>query len=100
MMKKAKDNEPKDKTNKRKYGVYMRCQCLSGILKVAVFLPKLMQEGVKTPKYEIFLNYKGGEYITRELKAGQEVRWRTARIDNLDFGTYNGWDYLYQNVIS
>lgn len=67
------------------YDLLLRVQNLSGYIKVAVFLPKDMRENIKTPRYEIFLNTEGEEYITRELdKKGNEKRWSSAMINNLE----------------
>lgn len=38
-----------------KYGIYMRCQVLGGILKVAFFLAESMRRGSKVPEYELFM---------------------------------------------
>lgn len=38
-----------------KYGLYMRCQTLSGFLKVAFFLPDRMRLGGNLPAYELFI---------------------------------------------
>lgn len=66
------------------YDLLARVQNLSGIIKVAVFLPEKMRKDIKTPMYEIFLNLKGKEYITRILDdAGNEVKWSTAMVGNL-----------------
>ena len=67
------------------YQVMFRVQNLSGYIKVAVFLPEDMRKDIATPRYEIFLNTEGGEYITRELdENGQEKRWLTAMLGNLE----------------
>ncbi len=67
------------------YDVLLRVQNLSRYIKVAVFLPEKMRKDIKTPKYEIFLNVEGEEYITRELDdKGIELRWLTAMVGNLD----------------
>lgn len=66
------------------YDLLARVQNLSGIIKVAVFLPEKMRKDIKTPRYEIFVNKQGHEYITRELDdEGNETRWLTAMIYNL-----------------
>lgn len=104
MMQKAKENEVEIKTKtvancirtyKRKYGVYLRCQQLGKYLKIAVFLPKEMIKGIKTPKFEIFINLVGGDYLTREWENGVGV-WRTAMINNLDYGA-TSWSYFYDS---
>ena len=74
------------------YDLLLRVQNLSKYIKVAVFLPENMRKDIKTPKYEIFLNVKGEEYITRELDdKGIELRWLTAMVGNLDGLTYLSW---------
>lgn len=66
------------------YDLLARVQNLNGIIKVAVFLPEKMRKEIKTPRYEIFLNVTGSEYITRELDDnGNETRWLTGMIRNL-----------------
>lgn len=67
-----------------KYRRLVRIQQLGAYIKIAVFYPKLLQKGIRTPTYEIFLNPEGKEYITRELdKKGNETRWLTAMAVNL-----------------
>lgn len=78
------------------YDILLRVQNLSGYKKIAVFLPKMMQTDIKTPKYEIFLNVSGCEYITRELDdTGKEVRWLTAMVCNLPGVEYYS-SYCYE----
>lgn len=68
--------------NRYRYGCAMRCQYLGGIIKVAVFTPTDLNAGILDPKYEIFINPEGEEWISRErTKNGWE--WRTAMIFNL-----------------
>lgn len=77
------------------YDVMLRVQNLSGYIKIAVFLPEKMRADIKTPKYEIFLNVPGGEYLTRELDdEGKEIKWLTSMVCNLKGLDYN-W-YYYQ----
>ena len=67
------------------YEVLFRTQNLSGYIKVAVFLPEDMRKDIRTPRYEIFLNTEGDEYITRELdENGKEKWWLTAMLGNLE----------------
>lgn len=74
------------------YQVLTRIQNLSGYIKIAVFLPEKMRKDIRTPQYEIFINAKGGEYLTRELNdAGEEKRWLTSMINNLEGLTSYGW---------
>lgn len=74
------------------YELLLRVQNLSGFIKVAVFLPEMMRNNIETPRYEIFLNVAGEEYITRELDdSGKERRWSTAMADNLPETPGFGW---------
>lgn len=47
-----------------KYGLYMRCQTLNGILKVAFFLAEHMRMGAVLPAYELFVNKETGEFLS------------------------------------
>lgn len=81
-------NNKKVKKIVPEYTILARVQNLEGFIKVALFLPEKMREGIKTPRYEVFINEEGGEYITRELDdEGKEVCWRSAMMCNLD-GVY------------
>lgn len=67
-----------------KWKVLCRAQQLGKYIKVALFLPGDIRKGIKTPKYEIYVDTTAEDYITRELDAeGKEVRWLTAMIGNL-----------------
>lgn len=71
----------------------IRVQNLKGYIKVAVFFPKWMNNGIKTPRYEIFINVVGNEWITRELdKKGEETCWREAMVRNLDGVRLSRWE--------
>lgn len=78
--------------NTHRYGCALRCQNLGRILKVALFTKKDLNAGNMDPRYEIFINYEGEEWISRErTKNGWE--WRTAMIDNL----YDQYSIHYDN---
>lgn len=84
------------------YDVLFRVQNLSEYIKIAVFIPADIRKNIKTPRYEIFLNVKGEEYITRELdKDGNEVRWLSSMLTNLEgiprFGYYSNTNYYISN---
>ena len=68
-----------------KYGIYLRCQILSGILKVAFFLAHEMRNGINRPVYELFINQTDGEFITWDV-IGQ--KWRNAKLDMLEWPEY------------
>lgn len=96
MIRLAEDNEracerkePRGRTTcKRKYGIFMRAQHLGQYLKIAIFLPNEVKDGRTKPRFEIFINVEGDEYITREWGKNEDELWRTARIDNLDYCAY------------
>lgn len=109
MMQKAKNNLSVKRQIKRylgdgKYGKvweervykrYYRIQDHKGILKVAMFLQDDMKKGKKEPRYEIFLNPEGEEFITRVLEDGKEIRWSNAMIFNLsDNQWWDGEDWM------
>lgn len=104
MIKKAKENEVLGEKQtaygythkyKRKYGLYLRCQNLQGYLKIAVFWPKDMLKGKKEARFEIFIDPKNENYISREWVKGEEV-WRTARIENLSYDN-RGYNWMYES---
>ncbi|WP_291236782.1 PcfJ domain-containing protein [Frisingicoccus sp.] len=84
---------------KRKYGIFMRAQNLGKYIKIAIFIPDDLNDGRKKPRFEVFLNVKGSEYITREWGKDETELWRTARIDNLDYAYYvkgnDKYSYMY-----
>lgn len=85
---------------KDKYYKLLRIQQLGAYIKIAVFYPKSLQEGIRTPTYEIYLNTEGKEYITRELdEKGSETRWLTAMAINLEenFCDYSRKQSIYIN---
>lgn len=85
---------------KDKYYKLLRIQQLGAYIKIAVFYPKSLQEGIITPTYEIYLNTEGKEYITRELdEKGSETRWLTAMAINLgeNFCDYSRKQSIYIN---
>ncbi len=78
------------RVNRYRYGCAMRCQCLGGIIKVALFTPTDLNAGIMDPRYEIFINPEGEEWISRERTKKGWV-WRTAMIHNL----YDYWRIRY-----
>lgn len=95
-------NHKKRKVIMPEYDVLFRVQNLSGYIKVAVFLPEDMRKDIKNPRYEIFLNVEGEEYITRELdQDGKEVRWLSSMLENLPevprFGYWSNTKYFIGN---
>ena len=77
-----------------KYGIYMRCQILNGILKVAFFLAESMRLGGKAPVYELFINKEAGEFMTWDVR---REKWRKAKVDMLDWPEYTWHSGRYIN---
>lgn len=67
------------------YYLLARVQNLKGYIKIALFLPRWIRKDIRSPKYEIFVNTEGNEWITRELdEEGEEKKWSKAMFLNLD----------------
>lgn len=84
----------KEDLYKYKYGVYMRCQVLKGIMKVAFFLVESMRLGDETPAYELFINKETGEFLTWDVR---REKWRNAKVDMLDWPEYTWHSGRYIN---
>lgn len=69
----------------RKYARFARCQVESGILKVALFFPDNLRTGGYLPSYEVFIDRAAGKFITYDRMTD---KWRTAKLDNLDWPRY------------
>lgn len=67
------------------YALYLRCQVLNGILKVAVFLPDRMRLGGNLPAYELFINKERGDFLTYDRNRD---KWLTAKLDLLAWPDY------------
>lgn len=73
------------KAEKAEYRLILRCQSIGTYLKASVFFADELRDGIRTPKYEVFINPSGKEYITRGLdREGKEIRWHTGMIQNLN----------------
>lgn len=62
------------------YGLYMRCQILGGLLKVAFFFTEHMRAGGRMPAYELYVDKEAGRFLTYDRMTG---RWLTAKLDML-----------------
>lgn len=94
MMKMANEDKPEkkkiyqwsdQKCEVYNHGLYMRCQYLNGILKVAFFLANLMRLGLKSPIYDLYINKESGEFITYDH---ENKRWTEAKLDMLVWPEY------------
>ena len=72
------------RTVEAEYAYYLRCQCLGGYIKVAVFFAPLIRDGSTYPSMEIFINTDGNEWITRYWDDEGNERWNESMIDNLN----------------
>ncbi|SBV91162.1 conserved hypothetical protein [uncultured Eubacteriales bacterium] len=71
--------------NSYKICIYMRCQQLGTVLKVAFFLPHLMRGGSRKAAYELFINRETGDFLTYDV---QGERWSEAKLDMLQWPAY------------
>lgn len=83
-----------------RYHLAARVQQLNGLLKVSVCTREDIEAGNHTPKWDIFVNYEGDEYITRERQQDGSYKWRETMCDNLE--DYNWYsedfnEYCYIN---
>lgn len=77
-----------------KYKIMLRVQNLNGYIKAAVFLQSDLTKGQKTPYYEMFINEKGKEWISRKLdKNGMENGWTESMFYNLIGVPYYNYSY-------
>ncbi len=78
---------------RQRHTLFLRARIFGKYLKVAVFLPEKVAAGICTPRFEIFIDPDGLEWITRALDdAGLEEKWLKAMIKNLpwppEYGLY------------
>ena len=84
----------KSYVNIYKHSVFMRCQILNGIMKIALFMTEYMRFGSKDPIYEIFIDYENEQFITYDYK---NKKWSEAMLSNLPFpGAYE--PYTHRNI--
>lgn len=108
MVEKAKDNKIREKIKgigysayyTKRYKYFLRVQCLSGYIKIAVYKAENLAVNIKTPSHEVFLNPAGEEYITRLLDDnGRETGWSKAMFYNLpDMNAYWWASNQYQHT--
>ena len=90
IIRRAKGDLPE--TEKEKYGTrvsrkgtyafYLRCQTLSGFIKLAFFLPSEITKGNVNPVFEIFFNPEAEKWIARSWNDKKEV-WSEAMLFNM-----------------
>ena len=72
------------KQYKYMYRLAARCQQLDGILKVSICTREDLDNNILVPKWDIFINYEGETYTTRERQDDGTYKWRKAMIMNLE----------------
>lgn len=70
------------------YDLFMRCTIQGGILKVSLFLPKLLRLGVRVPTYDIYVDREARQFLTY---SHEKKKWQTGKIDRLDWKR-DWWD--------
>lgn len=65
-----------------RYGLFMRCAVIGGILKVAVFLPKSMRLKSRMPAYEIFFDNQNRCFLTFDY---EKQKWLTGKLDRIEW---------------
>ena len=90
MIQKAKNNKIHEKgkhsweTYTKKFEWFARCQNLGPYIKLAVYEPQTLALGIKTARYEVFIDAKNKDYITRILNDdGSEREWRGGMLQNI-----------------
>lgn len=95
MVKLAKENELKEPIyykskwsstryqKSSRYDMFIRCQTRGRLLMVCIFFPDDLASGIKEPTYEIYINPEGNEFTTRILHKGREIKWTSAKFENL-----------------
>lgn len=75
---------PSVKYMEYKYNLYYRAVIENNILKVAVFTRKQMAAGEQMPQYEIYLSKEENTHLTYAVR---EEKWRTGKINTLNYDT-------------
>lgn len=83
------------------YEIAARCQQLSGYLKVSIFKREDVFNQIIAPRWDIFIDYNGYQYITRERQKDGSYKWRECMADNLEknwfWGNRSSINYCYMS---
>lgn len=71
------------------YDLFMRCVVQDDILKVALFLPRLLRLGARTPAYDVYIDREARQFLTY---SHEKETWLTGKLDRLDWGR-DWWDH-------
>ncbi|MBD5133489.1 MAG: hypothetical protein HDT38_03300 [Clostridiales bacterium] len=64
------------------YELFMRAMVRDGILKVALFLPRLMRLGACRPAYELYIDKAARKFLTYSL---EKKKWLTGKLDRIEW---------------
>ena len=70
------------------YDLFMRCTVQGPILKVALFLPRLLRLGARTPAYDVYIDRDARQFLTY---SHEKKKWLTGKLDRLDWPR-DWWD--------
>lgn len=70
------------------YDLFMRCAVQGSILKVALFLPKLLRLGARAPAYDVYIDRESRQFLTYNH---EKEKWLTGKLDRLDWNR-DWWD--------
>jgi len=89
MMQVAANNTPESHTHaereRYKYKLFMRCDILNNILRVAFYFPDHMRTGSRLPTFELYINQKSEQFLTYDRIHN---KWLTAKLDRLPWPYY------------
>lgn len=71
------------------YDLFMRCMVQNGILKVSLFLPRIMRLGCRQPAFDLFIDREARKFLTFDH---EKKRWLKGKLDRIDWydGNYSG----------
>lgn len=68
--------------NEYKTPLYLRAQILQGILKISIHTAERIRQGIYTPIYNLFIDFKNDQFITYDCLS---QKWTDAMLFHLDF---------------
>lgn len=74
--------------NGYQYDLFLRCIVQDGILKVSMFLPRLLRLGARTPAYDVYIDREAGRFLTY---SHEKKKWLTGKMDRLEWDN-DWWD--------
>ena len=68
----------------RQYDLFMRCMIQDGILKVSMFLPKMLRLDARDPAFDLFIDREARQFLTYGY---ENKKWLTGKLDRIDWGS-------------